>query len=75
MIFDADDENSVKNEGLKVKCASSGNLHSYSATLPRKDPTATVTKLLQDSIQTFPVIPHKDWHSSSKRQFQKKVVD
>ena len=48
--FDADDELSGKNETIQVNSASSGDLSSYSAALPRKDPPAMIPKNIEDPI-------------------------
>ena len=65
--FAAVDEFSSKNDTLQVNYASSDYLSSYSATLPRQDPSAIMTKHIHGPISPYPMIPHHNRHSPQKK--------
>ena len=55
-----------KNEMLQVKYASSEHISSCPATLLHEDPTAILTKIGNDALQTYLMITYYNWHSPQK---------
>ena len=60
-----DDAFPAKNERLQVNYASSEYLSSYSATVPRKDSSAMIPKIIHDLGWTYST-PQNGWHSPQK---------
>ena len=63
MKFDTDDEFSpVKTDTLHVNYEHSDYFLSYTATLPRQDPSAVMTVFIHDPIQSCLMIRYPKWH-------------
>ena len=61
--LDADVEfSSVQFNTLHVKYPHSDYLSIYAVTLPRQDPSAILTIIIQDPSEFQPLIPHLIWH-------------
>ena len=63
--LDVDGDFSSKNDKLQVNDASSDYIQSYSAAIPRKDPSGLMPKFILDSYSTHS-FQHNDWQSSQK---------
>ena len=66
---DAFDEiSSVENVTLHVNYAHNDLFLSYTATLPRQDPSAKTTKSIHDPIRSYPMMPHLQRNVSQKKK-------
>ena len=54
---------SAKNDIMHVKYAQSDYFPTYAAAIPREDPSAKITKLFHDPIQSYFMSPHPQWRS------------
>ena len=57
-----------KNDFRQVTYASSDDLSSYTASLPRQDLSIKMAQLFHYPIQSYPVIPHQKWQSPQKNK-------
>ena len=66
---DADAElSSVENDALHFNYAHIDYISSYTATLPRRDPSALMTKIFHDPLQSYVLIGHLQWNFSQKNK-------